>query len=99
MLADMAGPVGAAPWRYRALHWQAGLIGQRLYLEAEALGLNGTGIGCFLDDEVLGLAGVEGDRLAVIYHFAVGLALTDERISALPAYPGRRRDEADPFAG
>jgi len=45
-------------WKYKNIHWEAGLIGQVLYLEATALGLKGTGIGCFYDDltaEVLGL--------------------------------------------
>jgi hypothetical protein len=99
MLGDMGGALGITPWRYRALHWQAGLVGQRLYLEAEALGHNGTGIGCFLDDEVLKVVEVPTGRLEVVYHFAVGQAITDERISAMPAYPGRTRDEADPFGG
>ena len=33
------------PWFYRALHWEAGLVGQTLYLEAEAEGIRATGIG------------------------------------------------------
>jgi SagB-type dehydrogenase family enzyme len=98
MLAPLESAVATQPWRYRALHWQAGLVGQRLYLEAEALGHNGTGIGCFLDEEVNRVAGITEDGLAPVYHFAVGRALVDERISALPAYPGRTRAEADPFA-
>jgi nitroreductase len=95
MLAEFAGPVGADPWRYRHLHWQAGLLGQRFYLEAEALGLNGTGIGCFLDDEVHRLLGIADDRFQAVYFFALGRALSDERMSAAPAYPGRSRREAD----
>ncbi len=35
---------------YRAAHWEAGMIGQILYVEAQRLGLHGTGIGCFLDE-------------------------------------------------
>lgn len=93
ILAEFAGPIGSDPWRYRQMHWQAGLIGQRLYLEAEALGHNGTGIGCFLDDEVHRLLGIEGETRQAIYHFAVGRALTDERIGSQPAYPGRSRCE------
>jgi hypothetical protein len=95
MLAEFAGLVGAAPWRYRHLHWQAGLLGQRFYLEAEALGLNGTGIGCFLDDEVHRLLGIADDRFQAVYFFALGRALSDERVSAAPAYPGRSRREVD----
>jgi SagB-type dehydrogenase family enzyme len=33
------------PWFYRALHWEAGLVGQTLYLESEAAGIRSTGIG------------------------------------------------------
>ncbi|NPB05907.1 MAG: SagB/ThcOx family dehydrogenase [Aquificae bacterium] len=60
---SLFGPVvERAPWEYRNLHYEAGLIGQALYLEATALGLKGTGIGCFYDDlthQLLGLAEVE----------------------------------------
>jgi SagB-type dehydrogenase family enzyme len=37
---------------YRYLHFEAGAIGQRLYVGAEALGWNATGIGAFYDDDV-----------------------------------------------
>jgi SagB-type dehydrogenase family enzyme len=37
---------------YRYVHFVAGAIGQRLYLGAEALGWNATGIGAFYDDDV-----------------------------------------------
>src|SRR5207253_9972130 len=46
MLADYRDPLlhfGA--WFYRRLHWEAGALGQLLYLEAEASGIRGTGIG------------------------------------------------------
>ena len=39
-------------WFYRRLFWEAGLIGQVLYLEAEAAGVRATGIGCYFDDPV-----------------------------------------------
>jgi hypothetical protein len=35
------------PWRYRHLFWECGVLGQVLYLEAEAAGVRSTGIGCF----------------------------------------------------
>ncbi|MCT2398904.1 nitroreductase family protein [Novosphingobium mangrovi (ex Huang et al. 2023)] len=94
MLAELDDLESAGPWLYRHLHWQAGLIGHRLYLEAEALGLGGTGIGCFLDDEVHRLLGLTDETFQAIYHFALGRALVDERISSAPAYPGRSRSEA-----
>ena len=36
---------------YRYVYFEAGAIGQRLYLGAEALGWNATGIGAFYDDD------------------------------------------------
>jgi SagB-type dehydrogenase family enzyme len=37
---------------YRYLYFEAGAIGHRLYVGAEALGWNATGIGAFYDDDV-----------------------------------------------
>jgi hypothetical protein len=76
-------------WAYRRLHWEAGMIGQVLYLEAEAAGLRGTGIGCFLDDVVHGHLGLDtGPQApwATLYHFTVGKTLEDARLSTEPAY-------------
>ena len=51
MIAEYAAPLEQhGPWFYRRLHWEAGVIGQMLYLEAEAAGIRGTGIGCFFDE-------------------------------------------------
>ncbi len=87
MLADFDG-LEAAPWRYRLRHWEAGLVGQTLYLEAEAAGLRGTGIGCFFDDAVHRLLGLPTEgRWQVVYHFTVGGALEDARLTTLPPYP------------
>ena len=92
LLAEFEPIVTANPWRYRQLHWEAGLIGQALYLEAEAAGLRGTGIGCFLDDEIHSDLGLSTDRFQALYGFTIGRPLTDERISTLPAYAGRRKE-------
>ncbi len=89
MLADFEDAVRADAWRYRQLHWEAGLMGQVLYLEAEAAGFRGTGIGCFFDDDLHRLLGLEGDRFQSLYHFTVGRPLADARILTRPAYPGR----------
>lgn len=35
---------------YPRLFWETGVLGQVLYLEAHAVGLSATGIGCFFDD-------------------------------------------------
>jgi Nitroreductase family len=76
-------------WAWRRLYWEAGLIGQSLYLEAEANGLRGAGIGCFFDDDDHALPGLEAGARAswqVLYHFTVGRALDDERLTSEPAY-------------
>ena len=92
MLAEFGESIAANPFAYRTLHWEAGLIGQALYLEAEAAGLRGTGIGCFFDDSLHELLGLEGETFQTLYHFTVGAPLTDSRITTLPAYPGRARE-------
>jgi SagB-type dehydrogenase family enzyme len=75
------------PWFYRRLFWECGMIGQVFYLEAEAAGLRGTGIGCFFDDPVHQLLGLEGMRFQSLYHFTVGHPVEDARLTTLPAYP------------
>lgn len=69
---------------------EAGLIGQVLYLEAEALGLRGTGIGCFFDDALHQLFGLPQPTaiapLGSVYHFTVGVLLLDARIATEPPY-------------
>lgn len=90
MLAEFDGAISAQPWRYRELFWEAGAVGQQLYLEAEGIGLQGTGIGCFFDDPVHELLGIQGDALQSLYHFTVGGALHDSRIVSFPPYADRR---------
>ena len=86
MLARFRENVEAAPHRYRWLFWEAGMIGQVLYLEAEALGLRGTGIGCYFDDEVHSLLGLADNSYQSLYHFTVGLPVEDQRLTTLPPY-------------
>lgn len=74
------------PWFYKRLHWEAGLIGQVLYLEAEATGIRSTGIGCFFDDATHEALGISDDRLQDLYHFTVGGAVEDTRLETHPAY-------------
>ncbi len=46
MIADFGETLRAhGAWAYRRLFWEAGLVGQVLYLEAEEAGVRGTGIG------------------------------------------------------
>jgi nitroreductase len=77
---------GDQPWIYRRLFWECGLIGQALYLEAEAAGVRGTGIGCYFDDSVHEILGIKSDRLQSLYHFTVGMPLEDARLQTLPPY-------------
>jgi len=89
MLSEFEPIVRANAWRYRQLHWEAGLLGHVLYLEAEAVLLRGTGIGCYFDDGVHGLLGIAGTQFQALYHFTVGRPRDDTRTMTLPAYPGR----------
>ena len=73
-------------WFYRRLHWEAGLIGQVLYLEAETMGLRATGIGCFFDDETHRMLGLTGDAYQDLYHLTVGGAVDDARLQTQPPY-------------
>jgi len=61
-------------------------LGQALYLEAEAAGVRGTGIGCFFDDAVHDILGLSGDQFQSLYHFTVGGPVDDDRLATLPPY-------------
>jgi hypothetical protein len=74
------------PWFYRRLFWETGLIGQILYLEAEAAGIHATGIGCFFDDPVHQVFGFKDLAFQSLYHFTVGGAVEDPRLTTLPPY-------------
>jgi SagB-type dehydrogenase family enzyme len=67
---------------YRYVFFEAGAIGQRLYLGAESRGLGATGIGAFYDERVQEYLGVEPAEGRVIYHFAVGYPVADPRVEA-----------------
>jgi hypothetical protein len=86
MLAWFQEPVASNPAVYRHLFRECGMIGQVLYLEAEAQGARGTGIGCFFDDVVHEFAGLRDKRLQSLYHFTVGAPITDGRIDTLAPY-------------
>lgn len=86
MLAEFDAGLQEGPWVYRRLFWEAGLVGQALYLEAEAAGVRGTGIGCYFDDPVHEVLGLDGTRLQSLYHFTLGGPVIDQRLQTLPAY-------------
>jgi SagB-type dehydrogenase family enzyme len=90
MLAEFEQPLsrhGAS--LYQRLFWETGMIGQTLYLEAEAAGISSTGIGCFFDDPVHQAFGLKQRTFQSLYHFTVGGAVEDTRISTEPAYADR----------
>ncbi|KAF1052775.1 MAG: hypothetical protein GAK43_01749 [Stenotrophomonas maltophilia] len=91
MLADLDAALADGPWTYPRLYWECGQIGQLLYLEAEAAGLSGTGIGCYFDAALGELLGEAPDRPVSLYHFTIGRAVWDTRLLDLPAYPSPRR--------
>ncbi|XP_031502470.1 uncharacterized protein LOC116265751 [Nymphaea colorata] len=75
-------------WMYPRLFWESGILGQVLYLEAHAVGISATGIGCYFDDAVHEILGLRGSEFQSLYHFTVGAPVLDKRIMNLPAYPG-----------
>jgi SagB-type dehydrogenase family enzyme len=91
LLGEWGEDVDAEPWRYRWRHWEAGALGQVLYLHAEAAELRGTGIGCYFDPAVHELLGLSDRRLQSFYHFTIGRPLLDTRIQTLPPYAHLQR--------
>ena len=71
---------------YRNLFWEAGMVGQVLYLEAEEAGIRSTGIGCYFDDPVHEVFGIASREWQSFYHFTVGGPVEDVRLTSLPAY-------------
>jgi hypothetical protein len=92
MIADFAPTIRrqGAFW-YRRLFWEAGVLGQVLYLEAEAAGVRSTGIGCYFDDVFHELLGLADDVFQDLYHFTVGRPVEDPRLLTLPRYAHLRR--------
>jgi hypothetical protein len=87
MVAEFGEVIRArGPWWYRRLFWEAGVLGQVLYLEAEAAGVRGTGIGCYFDDAMHKVLGLAGDCFQSLYHFAIGGPVEDSRLRTIPPY-------------
>jgi len=71
---------------YRELFWESGMIGQVLYLAAEAAGVRGTGIGCYFDDVLHRALGLAGHDWQSLYHFTIGGPVDDPRLRTAPPY-------------
>ena len=81
MVADLERATGTHGDRgYRYAHFEAGAIGQRLYLAATALGLGATGIGGFFDDATHHYLGIPSQQGQVVYNFAIGHPVQDTRL-------------------
>lgn len=76
---SIVAEIGDDPRAYRHAHFEAGALGHRLYIAAEALGLRATGIGAFYDDRVHEYLGHPPGE--VLYHFAIGYPVPDPRLS------------------
>jgi SagB-type dehydrogenase family enzyme len=87
MLAEFEGALRErGAWWYPRMFWEAGLLGQVLYLESEAAGVRATGIGCFFDDPVHETIGVKALAMQSLYHFTIGGPVEDRRLQTLPPY-------------
>lgn len=67
-----ANPEGAARG-YRHAFIEAGLMGERVYLEAEARGLGACGVGAFYDDDAAALIGVDAASEWPLHFVALGV--------------------------
>jgi SagB-type dehydrogenase family enzyme len=74
------------PAFYRHLFWESGVVGQTLYLAAEAEGARGTGIGCFFDDPVHDVFGLVDHTFQSLYHFTIGIPVEDTRLTTERGY-------------
>jgi nitroreductase len=91
MLAEFDASLAEhGPAFYRHLFWESGIVGQALYLEAEAAGVRSTGIGCFYDDPVHDVLGLQDHAFQSLYHFTVGMPVEDTRLTTEPGYEWER---------
>jgi SagB-type dehydrogenase family enzyme len=81
---------------YRNLFWETGVLGQMIYLEAEAAGARATGVGCFYDDPVHETLGLRDSTLQSLYHFTVGMPVEDRRLTSEPGYEWERQGIGEP---
>jgi SagB-type dehydrogenase family enzyme len=66
-----ADPLGPARG-YRHAFLEAGMVGERVYLEAGARGLGACGVGAFYDDEAAALIGLDPQQEWVVHFAALG---------------------------
>lgn len=92
MIAEYVEPMERyGAWFYPRLFWETGVIGQVLYLEAEAAGIRSTGIGCYFDDAMHEVLGLKDRKYQDLYHFTIGGAVEDTRLRISSSYSDERR--------
>jgi len=74
------------PWMYQRAHWEAGIVGQALYLAAESVGCSGTAMGCFFGPWTHQTMCVDAEQLQDVEHFTIGYAIEDRRVQTIPPY-------------
>jgi len=95
MIADFDASLQMfGPSFYRHLFWETGMVGQVLYLEAEAAGARATGIGCFFDDPMHEMLGLSGHAFQSLYHFTAGMPVDDGRLTTEPGYEWETRADS-----
>lgn len=92
MFYDFSAFDSEPAYEYRRMLRHAGELGHTLYLAAEVEHLRGTAVGCFLDSAVRAFLGLENTELRPVYHFCVGQAVQDARVTTEAAYPGTTTD-------
>jgi hypothetical protein len=53
---------------------------------SEVSGIRSTNIGCFFDDPVRDIFGINDISYQILYHFTLGGPVEDKRLTALPPY-------------
>ncbi len=76
---------------YRAVQWEAGTIGGRMYLCAYALGLGASGL-TFFDDEVTDFFAPHTADKSAIFAVALGHTATDNRVRPFRSHIGMAID-------
>ena len=72
-------------WFYRRLFWECGMIGQVLYLEAEAAGARAPASAASTTTPCT-TAGAGGHAWQSLYHFSMGMPVDDARLTTEPGY-------------
>lgn len=86
IIAEFGKWINQNAGHYRHLLRLAGCYAHRLYLVAEAIGVRGTGIGCYFDNAAHEVFGIKDMAWQSLYHFTIGKPLEDKRIVSTPAY-------------